>query len=50
MEKQTKYEKLEFTDWSKHIQLTAQQVNKLINEKAVRAKIHLLAMKRLPRK
>lgn len=50
MEKRLQYEKLKFTDWSKHTSLTQEQRNKLIREKFERAKIHYLAMQRSPYK
>lgn len=48
MEKQLQYEKLKFTDWSRHVTLTPEQRNKLIQEKIERAKIQHLATQKLP--
>jgi hypothetical protein len=50
MEKQIQYEKLKFTDWSRHVTLTPEQRNKLIQEKIERAKIQYLATQKLPLK
>lgn len=40
MEKRLQYEKLKFTDWSKHMVLNQRQLSKLIDEKVLRAKIY----------
>ena len=44
MEKRLQYEKLKFTDWSKHTVLSQRQLSQLIDEKILRAKIHSMAM------
>ncbi len=49
MEKKIQYEKLKFTDWSKHTYLTNEQRKQLIQEKIERAKINHMAMRRLIR-
>ena len=48
MENKIQYEKLKFTDWSKHQFLTTEQRNKLIQEKIERAKIQYLTNQRCP--
>ena len=50
MKERIEFKTSKFTDWSKHVHLTPQQVNKLIYEKAERAKTYLMATKRLPKK
>lgn len=50
MEKQIQYEKLKFTDWSKHVVLTTEERNKLIQEKIDRAKIQHLINQKCPTK
>ena len=50
MEKQIQYEKLKFTDWSKHTYLTEEQREKLIREKMERARIQYLTNQKCPSK
>ena len=47
MEKQIQYEKLKFTDWSKHLYLTEEQRKRLIQEKIERARIQSYVTQRL---
>ena len=48
MEKQIKYETQKFTDWSRHVTLTPEQRNKLIQEKIERAKMQYLTNQKCP--
>lgn len=50
MEKHLYYEKVKFTDWSKHQFLTEDQRKKLIQEKIERAKIQSLAVMKVYKK
>jgi hypothetical protein len=46
MEYKIQYEKLKFTDWSKHLELSQAQLKQLIAEKTLRAKMQSDAMKK----
>ena len=50
MEKKLEYDKIKFTDWSKHTVLSQRQLSQLINEKILRAKIYSDATMKVKKK